>query len=65
MPRSKPDARQLRECESLMLKARYYLGTDWEFRRMIDYIRERPEAMAEAGERLHAELYSDNMEDLL
>lgn len=47
-----------------MLKMRYYLGTEWEFRRMIDYIRQRPEAMADAGEKLYQEQYG-GMEDLL
>lgn len=53
-----------REATSLMLKARYYLGTRWEFERMVRYVRDHHEEMASAGRDLLQE-DSEDVSDLL
>lgn len=50
-----------RECEILMLKVRYCMTADWEFKRLLVYLSERPAALEAAGKKILA----DGIEKLL
>ena len=41
-----------RESEILMNKIRYFLKDNWEFERLVRYLRDHPDELAAAGEKL-------------
>lgn len=56
-------ARQRKECEILMRKVRGSMNTEWEFRRFLAYLAQRPASLSEAGETAYDERYGSS--DLL